>query len=66
MFYLVANGLGATPLEKDLFDAAGSGHPETLRALQLGLRLHWFKTTAHSKKGETKINKTAVLMCCQR
>lgn len=31
--YLVAYGLGAAPLQKDLLDAAGAGHPKTLRAL---------------------------------
>lgn len=38
--HLVANGLGATPLQKDLLDAAGAGHPEALRALQLGFGIH--------------------------
>lgn len=42
---LVAYGLGATPLKEDLFDAAGAGHPKTLRPLQLWLRVHWFRAT---------------------
>lgn len=42
---LVAYGLGATPLEKNLFDAAGAGNSKTLRPLQFGFRLHWFGAT---------------------
>lgn len=45
MFYLVAYGLGATPLKKDLLDAAGAGHPKTLGSLKLGFRVHWFGAT---------------------
>lgn len=44
--HLVANGLGAAPLQQDLLDAAGAGHPETLRALQLGLGVHRQRPTA--------------------
>lgn len=44
--HLVANGLGAAPLQQDLLDAAGAGHPKTLRALQLGLGLHRQRPTA--------------------
>lgn len=44
--HLVANGLGAAPLQQDLLDAAGAGHPETLGALQLGLGLHRQRPTA--------------------
>lgn len=33
--HLVAERLAAAPLEQDLLDAAGTGHPEALRALQL-------------------------------
>lgn len=40
MLHLVAHGLGAAPLQKDLLDAAGAGHPKTLRALQLGFGVH--------------------------
>lgn len=40
VFHLVAHGLGATPLQENLLDAAGAGHPETLRALQLGFGVH--------------------------
>lgn len=49
IFYLVAYGLGAAPLKKDLFDAAGAGHPKTLRALQFGFRVHWFGSTVHKQ-----------------
>lgn len=37
--YLVANGLWAAPLQQDLFDTAGTGNTETLRALQFGFGL---------------------------
>lgn len=56
MLYLVANGLGAAPLQKNLFDAAGARHPETLRALQFGFGVHWFGATA----GETERDKSAL------
>lgn len=39
-FHLVAHGLGAAPLQKNLLDAAGTGHPKTLRALQFGFGVH--------------------------
>lgn len=45
MFYLVANGLGAAPLQKNLFDAAGARHPKTLRTLQFGFGVHWLRPT---------------------
>lgn len=44
--HLVAQGLGATPLQKNLLDAAGAGHPETLRALQFGFGVHRQRATA--------------------
>lgn len=37
--YLVADGLGAAPVQQDLLDPAGAGHPEALGALQFGLGL---------------------------
>lgn len=37
--YLVADGLGAAPVQQDLLDPAGAGHPEALRALQFGFGL---------------------------
>lgn len=54
--HLVANGLGAAPLQQDLLDAAGAGHPETLRALQLGLGVHRQRPTAvRGGGGDTQI-----------
>lgn len=49
-FHLVAHGLGATPLQQNLLDAAGAGHPKTLRALQFGLGLH--------RQGPTVVERT--------
>lgn len=60
--YLVADGLGAAPFKKDLFDAAGAGHPETLRALQFGFGVHWFGTTAQEKVGQMYEN--ICIHCC--
>lgn len=45
-FHLVADGLGATPLQEDLLDAAGAGNPETLRSLQFGFGVHRQRPTA--------------------
>lgn len=44
-FHLVAHGLRATPLQKNLLDAAGAGHPKTLRALQFGFGVHHQRPT---------------------
>lgn len=60
--YLVAYGLGAAPFKEDLFDAAGAGHPETLRALQFGFGVHWFGTTAQEKVGQMYEN--ICIHCC--
>lgn len=37
--YLIANRFRATPLQQDIFDPAGAGHAEALRALQFRLRV---------------------------
>lgn len=54
MFYLVAYGLRAAPLKQDLFDAAGTGHPETLRPFQFGFRVHWFGAAVHKQGKDTQ------------
>lgn len=38
--HLVSYGFGAAPLQKNLLDAAGTGHTKALRTLQLGLGVH--------------------------
>lgn len=43
---LISYGLGTTPLKKNLFDAAGARHSETLRAFEFGFGLHWFGSAA--------------------
>lgn len=43
--HLVADGLGAAPLQKDLFDTAGAGHSKALRTLQGGLGVDRLGTT---------------------
>lgn len=50
--HLVADGLGAAPLEEDLFDAAGAGHPEALRPLQRGFGVQRCGAPAHMTRKE--------------
>jgi hypothetical protein len=38
--HLVSYGFGTAPLQKNLLDAAGTGHTKALRTLQLGLGVH--------------------------
>lgn len=49
MFYLVAYCLGTAPFQKNLFDAAGTGHPKTLRPLQFGFWVHRFGPTIYEQ-----------------
>lgn len=55
-FHLVAQGLRATPLQKNLLDAAGAGHPKTLRALQFGFGVH--------RQRPTVVDRTLLVYCC--
>ncbi len=64
VFYLVAYGLGAAPLKKDLFDAAGAGHPKTLRPLQFGFRVHWFGATVRRRGGKDTWESFSVKETC--
>lgn len=54
--HLVADGLWTAPLEKDLFDAAGTGHPKTLRPLQFGFRVHRFGAAAQEQWGYVSLD----------
>lgn len=45
MSYLVPNGLGPAPLQKNLLDTAGTGHSKTLRSFKLWLGINRLGTT---------------------